>query len=147
MNPSDFKIVIIGGGLVGSLAAVYFGNRGYSVQVFEKRNDIRDRKSAQGRSINLALSVRGIKALEGAGVSEEILSTLLPMKGRMIHPLSGPLASQDYGIFGECINSVDRKLMNERLLTAAENSSRVQLHFEWGVDRVDFDTGTIFLIK
>ncbi|KAJ3351658.1 hypothetical protein HDU91_006094 [Kappamyces sp. JEL0680] len=146
-QPQDFKVVIIGGGLVGALAAVYFGNRGYSVSVYEKRNDIRERREGQGRSINLALSTRGIEALKGAGVEDAILPTLLPMKGRLIHALSGDLSSQPYGIFGECINSVDRKLMNERLLTAAEKNPHVQLHFEWAAEKIDFASGVVTLVN
>lgn len=145
--PSDFKVVVIGGGLVGSLAAVYFGNRGYTVHVYEKRGDIREEKTGNGRSINLALSTRGIEALKGAGVADLILPSLIPMKGRMIHSKKGDLSSQAYGLFGECINSVDRKLMNEILLTAAEKSPQVSLFFEWGVDRIDFDAGRVVLIK
>lgn len=144
---SDFKVVIIGGGLVGSLAACYFANRGYSVQVFEKRNDIRGERSANGRSINLALSVRGIEALRGAGVAKDVLPALIPMKGRMIHSLAGQLSSQPYGIFGECINSVDRKWINEVLLNAAEKSPYVSISFNWGVEKVDFEAGKVFLVK
>jgi kynurenine 3-monooxygenase len=101
MQPQDFKVVVIGGGLVGSLAAVYFANRGYTVQVFERRRDLRKDKNASGRSINLALSTRGIEALKGAGIAEEIFSKLIPMKGRMIHSLDGKLSSQPYGTYGE----------------------------------------------
>ena len=81
MQNHDFKVVIIGGGLVGSLAAVYFANRGFTVHVYEKREDIRKQKTANGRSINLALSTRGIEALKGAGVADQVLPNIIPMKG------------------------------------------------------------------
>ncbi|KAL2919420.1 kynurenine 3-monooxygenase, mitochondrial precursor [Polyrhizophydium stewartii] len=140
---SDFVVVVAGGGLVGSLSAVYFARRGYTVHVFEKRRDIRSEKHASGRSINLALSVRGLAGLAGAGVDQSIVETLIPMKGRMVHDTRGNLSSQPYGIFGECINSVDRKLVNEHLLTAAEKFPNLKLHFEHGIERCNFDAGEI----
>ncbi|KAH9250312.1 hypothetical protein BASA81_011861, partial [Batrachochytrium salamandrivorans] len=117
---SDFTVAIVGGGLVGSLSAVYFAKRGYRVKVYEKRPDIRKETHVSGRSINLALSVRGLAALEGAGVSKTIAEILIPMRGRMVHDSKGTLSSQEYGSFGESINSVDRKLVNQELLNAAE---------------------------
>jgi kynurenine 3-monooxygenase len=105
-----FKVVIIGGGLVGALAAVQFAQKGYHVQVFEKRSgisllivDIRKQKTAAGRSINLALSVRGIEALKNAGVADAILPNVIPMKGRFIHLKNGNRSLQPYGIFGEVL--------------------------------------------
>ncbi|KAJ3259388.1 kynurenine 3-monooxygenase, mitochondrial precursor [Boothiomyces macroporosus] len=133
---SNFKVVVIGGGLVGSLATVYFANK-----------DIRQDKHASGRSINLALSTRGIEALKGAGVDDEIIPTLIPMKGRYIHALDGSFNTQNYGIFGQCINSVDRKLMNEKLLTVAEKHALVKLNFEVGVERCDFESGEITFVN
>lgn len=100
---SDFKVVIIGGGLVGSLAAVTFGNRGYTVELYEKRSDIRLEKTAAGRSINLALSTRGIEALKNAHVEDLILPNVIPMKGRLIHANGGEQSIQNYGIFGEVL--------------------------------------------
>jgi kynurenine 3-monooxygenase len=67
--------------------------------------------------------------------------------GRLIHSKNGHLSSQPYGLFGECINSVDRKLMNEILLSVAEKSPKVSLFFEWGVERIDFDNGKVYLSK
>ncbi len=86
--------------------------------------------------------MRGITALTQAGVEQEILRTLIPMKGRMIHNLDGSLVSQPYGLHGECIHSVDRKLMNDHLLTAAEQRG-VSLFFEHDVKSIDFDQGNI----
>lgn len=92
-----------------------------------------------GRSINLALSVRGISSLEGAGVGKGILETLIPMKGRMIHTGLGKLGSQAYGVFGESINSVDRRLVNQHLLASAETHPNVTLLFEQEFVSIDFD--------
>ncbi|KAI8927618.1 hypothetical protein BC831DRAFT_451581 [Entophlyctis helioformis] len=142
---SDFTVAVLGGGLVGSLAAVYFAKRGFRVNVYEKRKDIRTERTASGRSINLALSVRGLAGLAGAGVDTAILPALIPMKARMIHSLAGALSSQPYGIFGECINSVDRKLINERLLTAAETYPNLRVFFEHGLESCDLDNKTFVL--
>ncbi|KAJ3187701.1 kynurenine 3-monooxygenase, mitochondrial precursor [Gaertneriomyces sp. JEL0708] len=143
-----FSVVIVGGGLVGSLAAVFFAKRGWNVQLYERRSDPRKGQSESGRSINLALSVRGISALTAAGVEEGIVKTLLPMKGRMIHSKNGQgLMSQPYGIFGECINSVDRMMMNQHLLESAEKLPNVELHFEHDLMRCDFDAGEAIFVK
>lgn len=96
----DFKVVIIGGGLVGALEALMLGNRGFSVEVYEKRSDIRHETIANGRSINLALSTRGIEALKKAGIDEQILENVIPMKGRFIHALDGTSSTQQYDPFG-----------------------------------------------
>ncbi|KAJ3106873.1 hypothetical protein HDU97_005360 [Phlyctochytrium planicorne] len=139
----DFTVSIVGGGLVGSLAAVYFAQRGWKVTIYELRGDIRKVKTASGKSINLALSFRGISALEGAKAAENILPNVIPMKGRMIHVGSGKLASQNYGVFGECINSVDRKLVNENLLTLAESYPNVKIVFGYELKSVDFFKKTL----
>jgi kynurenine 3-monooxygenase len=143
----SFKVVVLGGGLVGALAALQFANKGYTVEVYEKRTDIRKREHAEGRSINLALSVRGIEALKNAGVADMVLPNVIPMKGRFIHLENGSYSTQPYGLFGECINSVDRKLINEILLNAAEKSPRVSLNFEWSLERVDFNTNYVTVRK
>ncbi|KAJ3024531.1 UNVERIFIED_CONTAM: hypothetical protein HDU68_008029 [Siphonaria sp. JEL0065] len=137
-DKKEFSVAVVGGGLVGSLAAVYFANRGWTVTVYELREDIRTVKQSSGRSINLALSQRGISALEGAGVGKGLFETLIPMKGRMLH-VGGGLTSQNYGYFGEAINSVDRKLVNQHLLNMAEKNKNVTLKFQYEVLSIDFD--------
>ncbi|KAJ3329422.1 kynurenine 3-monooxygenase, mitochondrial precursor [Blyttiomyces sp. JEL0837] len=139
MTEEKFSVAIVGGGLVGSLAAVYCANRGWKVSVFEMRKDIRTLKQPNGRSINLALSVRGISSLKAAGVADKVLETLIPMKGRMIHLGAGKLSSQPYGLFGEAINSVDRKLMNEHLINSVDGKENVDLSFEFDLLSVDFE--------
>ncbi|KAJ3155814.1 hypothetical protein HDU89_005372 [Geranomyces variabilis] len=135
-----FSVVIVGGGLVGSLQAIFCAKRGWKVDVYEARHDPRNDKTVSGRSINLALSVRGISALKAAGVEKHILENMIPMKGRLIHSKDGRLSSQPYGIFGECINSVDRMAMNKHLLDSAEKFSNVTLHFNHELLQCDFDS-------
>ncbi|TPX38071.1 kynurenine 3-monooxygenase [Synchytrium microbalum] len=140
---SNFTVAIVGGGLVGCLSAVYFAKRGWNVNIYERREDIRLDTSYSGRSINLALSVRGLAGLKGAGVDSIVLENMIPMKGRMIHTTMGELMSQPYGLFGECINSVDRKLINEHLLNEVERMPNVNLYFHYNLIQSDFDGKTL----
>lgn len=100
-------VVIVGAGLVGSLAAISFARQGYTVALYEYRSDPRLSKGAVGRSINLAVSARGLGAIRSIdpALCDKIISDSLPMKGRMIH-VDGQQQSQIYGLFGECINSI-----------------------------------------
>lgn len=90
------KIVIIGAGLVGSLQALYLAKKGHKVEVYERRNDIRKQKLVAGRSINLALSNRGWKALKRVGIDTEVEKTAIPMYGRIIHDTEGNTTYQPY---------------------------------------------------
>src|SRR5690348_10370781 len=101
------KVSIIGAGLAGSLLAIYLAKRGISVDVYEARPDMRKEKIAAGRSINLALSDRGIAALREVGMDEYMLAEAVAMYGRMIHPITGETKLLPYsGRKGEYINSV-----------------------------------------
>lgn len=124
------KVVIVGGGLVGALQSVYMARRGHEVHLYEYRSDIRNEPRYQGLSINLALSQRGISALAGVGVDEKILKGGIPMHARMIHAHDGKQSAQPYGRSGQCIRSIDRRNLNEVLLTEAEKHDNVYLHFE-----------------
>src|SRR6516164_4090037 len=93
--PPDFTIV--GAGLAGALLACYLGRAGQRVDVYEKRFDPRGHDPEGGRSINLAISVRGIHALREVGLADEVLRQAIPMRGRMIHSPAGRLAFQPYG--------------------------------------------------
>ena len=95
----------MGAGLVGSLLSIYLKRRGYEVQVYERRPDLRSTGAAGGRSINLAISDRGWKALAGAGLEEQIRKLAIPMHGRMMHSVEGGLTFQPYGQPGQFINS------------------------------------------
>ena len=134
----ELHIAITGAGLVGSLLAIYLKNRGYQVSVFERRNDMRKNAGYEGRSINLALSNRGIRALEEVGLAEELKKEAIPMHGRMIHDLQGHLNFQPYGKAGQYINSISRSGLNKVLMTKAE-SLGVEFHFEQRIAKVDFE--------
>lgn len=139
-------MAIVGGGLVGSLAALHLANRGYHVKLFERREDIRQAASIEGhRSINLALSARGLSALKMVGLEAEILETVIPMRARMVHPLGKEAQEQPYGTFGECINSVDRKLLNKKLLDHAEALPNVELRFDSSLESLDPEKGKLII--
>ena len=138
------KVTILGAGLVGSLAAVYLSKNGYQVQVFEKRPDPRKLIIDGGRSINLALSHRGLAALEQVGILDQITDICLPMKGRMIHDINGELNLQPYGQEGQYINSISRSHLNLLLMEAAE-SHGAALKFDYECLEVELENGTVRL--
>jgi kynurenine 3-monooxygenase len=117
----DQNIVIIGAGLAGSLLSIYLAKRGMRVRVYEARGDMRMESTAAGRSINLALSDRGIAALREVGMDEYMLAEAVPMYGRMIHSPTGETKLLPYsGREGEYINSVSRAGLNIALMNEAE---------------------------
>ena len=124
------NVVIIGAGLAGSLLAIYLAKRGIEVDVYEARGDMRLEEVAAGRSINLALSDRGIAALREVGMDEYMLAEAVPMYGRMIHSLSGETKLLPYsGRQGEYINSVSRGGLNKALINEAEKYVGVKFYF------------------
>ena len=130
--------IIIGSGLAGPLLAIYLSQRGYPVQLYEKRPDLRVENIPEGRSINLALSHRGIKAIKSAGVFDKIDPLLIPMKGRMVHLSGGDIEFQPYSIHPhEYINSVSRGELNKILMTKAEASGKVQIYFDHSLLEID----------
>jgi kynurenine 3-monooxygenase len=135
---SQKHIAITGAGLVGSLLSIYLVKRGYKVSVFERRHDMRKSKGYEGRSINLALSNRGIKALEEVELAEELKKEAIPMHGRIVHDLQGNTNFQPYGKAGQYINSISRSGLNKVLMTKAE-SLGVEFHFEQRITSVDFE--------
>jgi len=125
------KVIIVGAGPVGSLLGIFLAERGNTVEIYERRPDPRLAGDREGRSINLALSRRGFDALEPAGLKEEIMALATPMKGRVIHPVSGALGFQPYGKDdSEVIYAVSRGELNRALLTAAEARPGVTIHFD-----------------
>lgn len=141
---NDNKFVIVGAGLGGALAAVYLGQAGHQVDIYEMRGDPREAGFKGGRSINLALSYRGLCALEKVGLSDEVLSGAVPMPGRMIHSVAGELTFQPYGLDGsQAINSVSRGGLNLTLLNAAARCPGVTLHFNQKCLDVDLDSGAV----
>ena len=139
MNKKD-NIVVIGAGLCGSLLALRLAQRGYKVAMYESRPDLRTTDISAGRSINLALSDRGFKALRLAGVEEKAREICIPMYGRLIHDTEGNTFASNYsGRNGEYINSISRGDLNGILLTEAENHENVTIHFNKKCTSVDIE--------
>ncbi len=136
------KALVIGGGLVGSLLAANLSKRGYRVKVFERRPDIRNVELAAGKSINLALSTRGWKAIEMAGIKEQVQAIGIPMYGRQVHPIEGDEYFQPYGKEDQAIYSVSRGELNSCLLEQAENKFQVEMHFDWKCVAVNYENST-----
>ncbi len=136
------KVTIIGAGLAGSLLAIYLAKRGIEVDVYEARGDMRLEEVAAGRSINLALSDRGIAALREVGMDEYMLAEAVPMYGRMIHSVTGETKLLPYsGRKGEYINSVSRAGLNIALINEAEKYSGVKFYFNERCVDFDYKTG------
>ncbi len=140
------EVVIIGAGLVGTLLSIYLSKRGYNVTVFERRGDMRHEKIAAGRSINLALSDRGIRALEEVGIMEEIKKIAIPMHGRQIHHADGSSAYQAYGKNGQFINSVSRAALNIMLMNLAEEND-VKIFFHEKCEFIDWKNNEVHFIN
>jgi len=136
------EITIIGAGLVGSLLSIYLSKRGYKVKLFERRGDMRNEKMSAGRSINLALSDRGLLALEKVGLADAIRKIAIPMHGRYIHNLDGTTAFQPYGKEGQYINSVSRATLNMKLMDLAEEQG-VEIRFNHKCHSIDWKNNTI----
>ncbi|HNN30682.1 MAG TPA: NAD(P)/FAD-dependent oxidoreductase [Chitinophagaceae bacterium] len=140
------NITIAGAGLVGSLLGIYLAKRGYSVSIYERRSDMRKESLSAGRSINLALSDRGLLALKKVGLEDEIKKISIPMHGRYIHNADGSTAFQPYGKEGQFINSVSRATLNIKLMELAEQEG-VKIYFNhkcaninWNKNEINFDT-------
>jgi len=136
------KVAIVGAGLTGSLLACFLARRGLAVTLYERRSDPRIGQAGRGRSINLAISERGLDALRRIGLVDQVMADALPMKGRMIHPVSGPLDFQAYSASGDrAINSISRGALNNALLTAASDAPGVTLAFEHRLVELDSHAG------
>ncbi len=135
------KITILGAGLVGSLLSILLKKKGFEVELFERRPDMRKAAVQAGRSINLAMSTRGWKAIEMAGLKEEIEKIAIPMYGRQIHMHSGASPFQAYGKNNEAIYSVSRGELNKKLMDLAE-ANGVRIHFEHRCNKVDVAANT-----
>src|SRR5438045_6692124 len=115
-------ISILGAGLVGSLLSIYLSRRGHRVNIYERRPDMRKEAISAGRSINLALSDRGWRGLEGVGIEDDIRKVAIPMYGRMIHSINGEINFQPYGKGNQAIWSVSRGGLNCELMNLAEKN-------------------------
>ncbi|WP_299891119.1 NAD(P)/FAD-dependent oxidoreductase [uncultured Lacinutrix sp.] len=139
MNKKD-NILIIGAGLCGSLLALRLAQRGYTVNVYESRPDLRTTDISAGRSINLALSDRGLKAMRLAGVEDKVKPLCIPMYGRLIHDVEGNTFPSNYsGRDGEYINSISRGELNGLLLTEADRYNNLTIHFNKKCNGVDIE--------
>ncbi len=141
---SKRKITILGAGLVGSLLAVLLQKRGYQVTIFERRSDMRKLSMSAGRSINLAMSVRGWAGLELAGLKQEIEQIAIPMYGRQIHHADSSQVFQAYGKNNEAIYSVSRGELNKQLMSLAE-ASGAHIHFECRISDVDLAQNILYI--
>jgi kynurenine 3-monooxygenase len=134
------KIHIVGSGLVGPLAAIYCARRGYDVELYERRSDMRKTGIAGGRSINLAVSARGLKALESVGLREKVMSIAIPMGGRMVHDGAGQTSYVPYGQKeDEVINAMSRGLLNIFVLEEAEKYDNININFDHTCTGYDID--------
>ncbi|CAJ0852362.1 7308_t:CDS:2 [Entrophospora sp. SA101] len=151
LRPSS--VAVVGGGLVGTLSAIYFAKRGWSVSLFELRKDVRipeNKNNVINKSINLALSTRGLSALAevGSDFVKKVLDSGLPMKGRMIHVDGNgnntKLVSNIYDVvYKRCIYSVERTALLELLLDTAQTFDNVKIYFEHQLKSCDFDNGSL----
>jgi kynurenine 3-monooxygenase len=139
------KVVIVGAGLVGSLWAVYMSKAGYDVTIYERRPDIRRADISAGKSINLALSTRGWKALDTVGVGDEIRKMAIPMTGRIMHDLKGDLTYQPYGKEGQAIYSISRGGVNAKMMDLAEQGGNTTIHYDMQCTNVDTVSGVVHL--
>ncbi|MFD0989700.1 FAD-dependent oxidoreductase [Mariniflexile jejuense] len=137
------NILIIGAGLCGSLLALRMGQRGYNVSVYEKRPDLRQVNLDSGRSINLAFSDRGNKAMKLVGIEDKVKALCIPMNGRMLHDIEGNTVFAPYsGRKHEHINSISRGALNALLLYEAEKHQNVSIYFNKKCKSVNFEKTT-----
>lgn len=138
------SVTLVGAGPVGALMANYLAVAGYRVEIWEKREDIREAEVVVGRSINLALSARGLDGLAGVGLADAVLKEAVPMRGRMMHSVDGALTFQPYDKDpARAINSVSRGGLNVMLLHAAAKHPNVSLRFHERCVDVDFISGAV----
>ena len=132
-------VLVAGAGLGGALMAIYLARAGYRVEIHERRSDPRRRDVGAGRSINLAISTRGLAALREVGLEKKILEMAVPMRGRMMHDIDGKLRFQPYDKSGQAINSVSRLGLNIALIDEAERHPNVRVEFDSRCVDVDLD--------
>jgi kynurenine 3-monooxygenase len=139
------EVTIIGSGLAGTLVALYLAKRGYKIVLFDSRPDIRLMQTDDGRSINLALSCRGITGMAGVGIMPEVEKLMVPMRARAIHEVHGQIKYQAFGRHNdEYINAIQRNKLNRLLLNEAEKYPKVSLHFNTKLVNLDVEEKTAF---
>jgi kynurenine 3-monooxygenase len=137
------KVAVVGAGLVGSLQAILMAKKGYDVHVYERREDLRKATLLAGKSINLALSDRGWKALELAGIAEDIQAISIPMYKRCMHALDGTLTYQPYGKEDQAIYSVSRGGLNQKLMNLADDYKNISYYFDRKCQDINLNTKTL----
>ncbi|XP_069194020.1 kynurenine 3-monooxygenase [Procambarus clarkii] len=141
-------VAVVGAGLVGSLEASLLAKRGYEVHLYEYRDDIRTMDHVPGRSINLAMSIRGRTGLGAVGLEDKIVQQHgIPMRARMIHNKDGSTKPIPYHKDGKCIYSVGRRFVNEELLSTAEEFPNVHIHFCHKLVSADLEKGTMTFLN
>jgi len=144
----DKKITLIGAGLAGPLMANYLAKKGFFVEIYERRSDMRKIELSAGRSINLALSARGIMALKGIGIFDNIKPFIIPMSGRMIHDKSGETNFQSYGQRNsEVIYSISRSKLNMELMNFAEETGSISIYFNHKLLKANIDKRELIFEK
>ncbi len=133
------KVIIVGAGLVGSLLSVYLARRGHLIDIYERHFDPRLRPPGSGRSINLTLCERGLRALDRVGAADRVKRLTIPAYGRIIHFEDSSTTYQPYGNQGEAIYSISRNKLNREMLRIAEEEPGVTLHFGEACRDVDLD--------
>lgn len=135
-------IILLGAGLSGSLMAVYLARRGHKVEVYDRRPDMRKADISAGKSINLAISVRGLHAMKEVGILDQVMEMCIPMRGRMIHDRDGQTHLQPYSKDGTtAINSISRGDLNMLLMNTADAYEGIRFHFHARCVGVDMQTG------
>lgn len=143
---SSKPVIVVGAGLAGSLLSIYLARRGYKVDLYERRPDMRKVSISSGRSINLALSARGIQALKEVGLESDLIRLSIPMPGRMVHPLDGEVNFQPYSLHAtDHINSISRGELTMRLMTAAEEAG-VRIYFNHRCTAMNLETGNVTFV-
>ena len=146
MTAARGQVTLMGAGLAGSLLAIFLARRGFAVEVYERLPDMRRHALRAGRSINLALAHRGIRALSAVGLYAEVQKLLIPMRGRMLHAVDGATSLTPYGRTPtEVIHSISRPGLNMLLMDAAEKAG-VTFHFGQRCEDVDFDSVEVSLV-
>lgn len=133
------NITIVGGGLVGSLHAIFMAKRGYNVSVYERRPDLRKQDISAGKSINLVVSHRGWTALKKAGIADEIEKITVPVYGRMTHDTESNQNYLPYSIKNRAIHSVSRGGLNAKLMDLAESLPNVNFYFNEKGNHIDLN--------
>lgn len=130
-SPGETRVAVIGGGLVGALHSLFLAKRGFKIDLYERKKDISAiMEAAQGRSINLTMSLRGREALAKIGLADMVIGNAQPVHSRMIHSESGTLTPMAYDNNGFCLYSIDRHNLNRLLMKTVESNPNVTVHYE-----------------